>query len=38
MNDQELLLSLVMSLPPQKRDELWEELVARGIIREEART
>lgn len=29
------LLSLVMSLPPQKREQLWAELVAQGIIRED---
>lgn len=35
MNDKDLLLSLIMSLPPQKQEQLWAELVARGIIREE---
>lgn len=33
-NENGPLLSLIMSLPPQKRDQLWDELVARGIIRE----
>lgn len=33
-NENGPLLSLIMSLPPQERDQLWEELVARGIIRE----
>lgn len=37
-NENELLLSLIMSLPPQKQTQLWAELVARGIISEEART
>lgn len=32
------LISLIMSLPPQKQAQLWAELVARGIISEEART
>lgn len=29
------LISLIISLPPQKREQLWEELVALGIIKEE---
>lgn len=37
-NENELLLSLIMSLTPRKRDQLWDELVAQGIISEEART
>ena len=35
MNDKDLLLSLIMSLPPQKQKQLWAELVERGIIKEE---
>lgn len=38
MSDKDLLLSLIMSLPPQKQTQLWDELVAQGIISEEART
>ena len=33
-NNENELLSLIMSLPPQKRDQLWDELVTQGIIRE----
>ena len=38
MSDKDLLLSFIMSRPPQKQTQLWVELVARGIISEEART
>lgn len=37
MNDKDLLLTIIASLPPQKQEQLWAELVARGIIREEVR-
>ena len=35
MNEKDALLSAIMSLPPKRRDEFWNELVAQGIIREE---
>lgn len=35
-NENGPLLSIIMSLPPQKQEQLWAELVARGIISEEA--
>ena len=38
MNERDALLAAVMLLPPKKRDELWNELVELGIIREEAQS
>ena len=38
MNEKDALLAAIMMLPPKKRDEFWNELVALGIISEEAET
>lgn len=35
MNDKDLLLSFIMSLPPQKQEKFWAEWVKQGIMKEE---
>lgn len=35
MNEKDALLATIMSLSVEKREELWSELVRRGLIRDE---